>query len=106
MMLVYGHGDIDLDAELLTDFYLKASDTVCAEAIAFVGRSLKEQQQKESLDAVLPRFVELWEQRFSLPSKQGRLNNSTPNSPHSVGGLLVGNLRGFGQCPNCWMCYA
>ena len=64
MMLVYGREDIGLEHDVLRDFYQKAPDAVRAEAMAFVGRSLKE-QQPTGLSEVVPRFVKLWDWRFA-----------------------------------------
>ena len=64
MMLVYGRADIGLEHDVLRDFYQKAPDAVRAEAMAFVGRSLKE-QLPAGLSEVVPRFVKLWDWRFA-----------------------------------------
>ena len=73
MMLVYGRGEIELDHNLLGEFFEKAPDAVRAEAMAFVGRSLKEQPQQES-EAIRRLFVKLWERRLAHAQQGGRVD--------------------------------
>ncbi|MCH8040028.1 MAG: hypothetical protein IH977_06755 [Nitrospinae bacterium] len=67
LMAFYWRGKIDLEvpSNLLPVFYQKASDTVCADAIEFAGRSLKNTEGEVPSD-ILERFKRLWEYRFKV----------------------------------------
>jgi hypothetical protein len=59
LMLFYGRG-IEDSEELLTQFFEKASDELCAHALWFVGETLSGEIPAE----VLTRFQTLWERRL------------------------------------------
>jgi hypothetical protein len=66
LMTLYWHGTVSLDEPegLLTRFYAKASDSLCGNAMEFVGRSLED--TKEAIPSeVFNRLQLLWETRLN-----------------------------------------
>ncbi len=67
LMLQYGRGKLPLvDPEgLIPKFYKKASDSLCAHAMVYIGRGLKNETKTFSSE-VLDRLKRLWEWRLSV----------------------------------------
>ncbi len=67
IMTLYWHGDIDFNkpANLLPVFYQKASYSLRAHAINFIGRSLNNVSQSDVNNEIIQRLKKLWENRIS-----------------------------------------
>jgi len=69
LMALYWRGKIDLTDPLLETFWNKASDSLRAHAIKFIGHALR-QTQKPVPDEILVRLQRLWEERFSRAKEE------------------------------------
>jgi hypothetical protein len=81
LMSYYWRGKLNLDDPkgLIAQFYDKASGSLCAHAIEFMGRTLY--RTKEEIDPeTLGRFQKLWEQRIAIikaeDSREGKIESS------------------------------
>ena len=62
LMFLYLHGKLDLEDELLTTFFSKASDKVRGHAITFIGRTLSNSADVPA--QVIERLETLWDARL------------------------------------------
>jgi len=64
LMVFYWRGKLSLEDPLLTDFWVRATDSLRGHALGYVGRALK--QTTEEIPAeVLDRLMQLWEARLA-----------------------------------------
>jgi len=68
LVYLYWRGLIEVGNDILRNFFTRAPDTIRAESIAFIGRSLRE-QPRENPGEGLPRLQALWEWRISEIAK-------------------------------------
>ena len=85
LMTLYWRGKLDLDdpGGLLARFYVKASDSLCSHALAFVGRSLHSTEE-EIAPQILDGLKLLWERRLNAA------RSATPPTSH------IAELAAFG----------
>lgn len=70
LMVLYWQGKLELDSDILLEFYSKAGDGLHAHAFDFIGRSLKNTVGGIPSQPI-QRLMALWEKRFATISSTG-----------------------------------